>query len=848
MTDSAEDRDEFIEIYLEESREESEHLVKLLLQLEQDPDDVETLREAFRLLHTFKGSSGMMGYERINALAHGLETKFDACRSGRERMTTETVSVALRCIDFFRDFLTRLEEGNEDEGDPTDLIKEMASVTSIATSHQDEPVVEEKGVAEPAVPRESALEETDPGESAPSKSTSGKSESQPLSASDTPPVQAESEPVESDRTAAAAPDVDAHAEVEDSEPSRVEALESARPPVPDLGPIRRAVHEVGPVRDVTVSVRLSDRIELPELKARLIVARLQAQGEVLETNPPLNQIDETTQPITLRVRLRSAMDDGILTSSIDIEGVSAVFITESASSKRVMPPIAKSEPGKEPAPETDQAETGRESVTLPKPATRVAPTRSGETIRVGIDRLDRLMNLAGELVVTNARFDQLADEMRLLFRSGGSIDAGSPLAESLLSALARNGSVDGFDDGTDTFAGDRITGIVGNDGGSEEGAALRRGWMDRGRRMAGQVSETVDQLARLSRGIQQAVLETRMVPIGPMFNRFRRTVRDIAIKQNKRVTIEVEGEMTELDKRMVDELGDPMVHLIRNAVDHGIESSEQRSRIGKPHEGLVRLRAYHQSNHVVIEIQDDGAGIDAEKVRLRALERGLASQAELNSMTDAEVYGYIWHAGFSTADQVSDLSGRGVGMDVVRDRIAALGGVVDLSSQPGLGSTVSIRLPLTLAIVNAMIVRFRNFRLAIPVTDVHEIQGLERSEIFESQGRQMIDVRGRLLPLYRLDELFEWNDFLPPPPATSANRGGLVQAVLVRHGHRSLAIEVDDVDGNSDIVIKSLDDHFSNIPGLGGACVMGDGEVCLVLDTANLGLHGSHAAPEHEAH
>ena len=238
------------------------------------------------------------------------------------------------------------------------------------------------------------------------------------------------------------------------------------------------------------------------------------------------------------------------------------------------------------------------------------------------------MNLAGELVVTNARFDQLADEMRLLFRSGGSIEAGSALAKSLLRAMSQHEDAEATENIEDSFAADRITGIIGNDGGSEEGAALRRGWMERGRRVSGQVSETVDQLARLSRNIQQAVLETRMIPIGPLFNRFRRTVRDIALKQGKPVRLELEGEMTELDKRMVDELGDPMVHLIRNALDHGIESADARAHSGKALEGLIKLRAYHQSNHVVIEISDDGAGIDAARVRARALERGLATESE----------------------------------------------------------------------------------------------------------------------------------------------------------------------------------------------------------------------------
>ena len=817
MSESSEERDEFVEIYLEESVEQIEQLVKLLLQLEEDPTNVEALREAFRLLHTFKGSSGMMGFERINALAHELETRFDACRNGREQLTTEAVSVVLRCVDFFRDFLDRLEQRNEDQGDPTPLIQELASIGALPRSDSSSSAT----IGEEPTPAPGETESAAETESA--KKDVGAEDQE---AAPTPAPPSQPEPSATDETAEEEP-VRPSTEPEPRVSEAPAAVEPAPRSTPKVDPVVAST-EIRPVREITVHVRLSDRIELPDLKARLIVARLQAQGDVLDVQPTMESIEQAPPPITLQVRMRSAADAQSLSESLDIDGVAAVDVKEAS---------AETEPEKEAGPNQ-----GAESPTpQPSPAKPPPPgpaRRSGETIRVGIDRLDRLMNLAGELVVTNARFDQLADEMRLLFRSGGSIEAGSPLAESLLRAMNQFGS----ESPTDEASADPprqasvISGMVGTDGGSEEGAALRRGWMDRGRRVAGQVSETVDQLARLSRSIQQAVLETRMVPIGPMFNRFRRTVRDISMKQKKQVGLALEGEMTELDKRMVDELGDPMIHLIRNALDHGIESPEDRVRAGKSPDGLVRLRAYHQSNHVVIEIEDDGAGIDPDKVRRRALDRGLATESELNMMTDTEVYGYIWHAGFSTAETVSDISGRGVGMDVVRDRIAALGGVVELSSQPGIGSTVSIRLPLTLSIVNAMIVRFRGFRLAIPVTDVFEIYGLSHSEIFESQGREMIDVRGRLLPLYRLDELFQWNDYLPPH---SRRREGLVQAVLVRHGHRSLAIEVDDLDGNSDIVIKSLDEHFSHIPGVGGACVMGDGEVCLVLDTASLELGNS---------
>lgn len=822
MTDSAEERDEFLQIYLEESGEETEQLVKLLLRLEEDPDDMETLREAFRLLHTFKGSSGMMGYDRINALAHELETRFDACRSQREKMTSETVSVALRCVDFFIDFLVELADGKEDQGDPTPLIEALAAVATVPADGSPEPGDDDAVAVQAEVPDVDAEEKT----------------AEPI--------------VEQEEATESKPDTE---ETTESATDPAPSLDEAAPPpaaekeknAAELRPIVASptTMESGPAQEVTLGVRLSERIELPDLKARLIVARLQALGEVISTEPSLESIDDVEPPITLQIRVRSTSDHQVLANSIDLEGVASVYVAETAASA---PSTTDEKPEtdeskstseddadrEEPAAQaaSDAAPAAKKPASKP-PAARSAPSRGGETIRVGIDRLDRLMNLAGELVVTNARFDQLADEMRLLFRSGGSIEAGSALAKSLLRAMSQHEDAEETESIEDSFGADRITGIIGNDGGSEEGAALRRGWMERGRRVSGQVSETVDQLARLSRNIQQAVLETRMIPIGPLFNRFRRTVRDIALKQGKPVRLELEGEMTELDKRMVDELGDPMVHLIRNALDHGIESADARAHSGKALEGLIKLRAYHQSNHVVIEISDDGAGIDAARVRARALERGLATESELRMMPDREVYGYIWHAGFSTAEKISDISGRGVGMDVVRDRIASLGGVVELDSQPGLGSTVSIRLPLTLAIVNAMIVRYRDFRLAIPVTDVFEIYGLPREEIFESQGREMIDVRGRLLPLYRLDELFQWNDYLPP---ACKNGNGLVQAVLVRHGHRCLAIEVDDLDGNSDIVIKSLDEHFSHIPGLGGACVMGDGEVCLVLDTASIGL------------
>lgn len=806
MPDSSDELDEFLQIYLEESEEEAEQIVDLLLKLEQNPSDAGALREAFRLLHTFKGSSGMMGYERINGLAHELETRFDAYRDGRERLTPVTVSVSLRCIDFFREFLARLRDGNVDQGDPRPLIDELIAVSS-GTAVQ--PSLETDAPTTPKTstpPASTTTPNVDPDESAALAEMMEEAADEVLDEAITEALQ--SALAENERQAAQAP---------------TSAVDNTSKPAtrPNIAGTKNAME--GPRHITTVCVRMNPAMELPELKARLIVARLQSLGEVQDIEPPLDGLDDAPPPVTLRIKLRTIHGDDKLIESLDMEGVDAVYFDDSETIPATLPVETPA------AQETVASKTVPTPVRMPSdedalvgtgfPATSPRQQKSNETIRIGIDRLDRLMNLAGELAVTNARFAQLADEIRLLFRTGGSIEAGSPLAESLLQMLG----------GTETSAGGFH---IGNDGTDEE-SLYRRGWMERGRRVASQVSETVDQLARLSKSLQHAVLETRMVPVGPLFGRFRRTVRDLSLRQGKQVRLELQGESTELDKRMVDELGDPMVHLIRNSLDHGIELPEVRQSRGKPAEGVIRLRAFHQSNNVVIEIADDGAGIDAAKVRKRAVERGLVTAAGVSQMSDTEVYGFIWQPGFSTADKVSDISGRGVGMDVVKERIASLGGAVELDSRPGRGSIVTLRLPLTLAIVNSLIVRFRGFRLAIPVTDVCEVIGLDRKEIFNAEGREMIDLRGHLVPLYRLDQLYNWTDALPSLEGAPSD---WVQAVLVRDGHRLIAIEVEDLEGNSDVVIKSLDEHFAHIPGLAGACVMGDGGVCLVIDAASLSI------------
>jgi two-component system chemotaxis sensor kinase CheA len=316
-----------------------------------------------------------------------------------------------------------------------------------------------------------------------------------------------------------------------------------------------------------------------------------------------------------------------------------------------------------------------------------------------------------------------------------------------------------------------------------------------------------------------------MVPVGPLLNRFKRSVRDIANELGKNVTLEISGEKTELDKRMIDELGDPLVHLVRNAIDHGIEPVDVRLRRGKPETATVRLAASHRGNSVIISISDDGGGIDVERIRDRAIARGLVSAEQAAALSPRELTNFIWQPGFSTAKQVSNISGRGVGMDIVRTRIEALSGSIDVETNLGEGTTFIIRLPLTLAIARCMLFRMAQAPFAVPVENVREIITVTDDCILSVGGRRVCDIRGEFLPLVDMDEIFSW----PSAAADAAPRG----AVLVMHaGSRAVAVCVSSLLGTQDLVVKSLDDNFMRIRGLGGASILGDGEVCLLLDAS----------------
>ncbi|NUK29137.1 chemotaxis protein CheA [Parageobacillus sp. VR-IP] len=337
-----------------------------------------------------------------------------------------------------------------------------------------------------------------------------------------------------------------------------------------------------------------------------------------------------------------------------------------------------------------------------------------------------------------------------------------------------------------------------------------------------ELNETVERMSRISSDLQTIILNMRMVPVETVFNRFPRMVRQLARELGKKVNLEIIGAETELDRTVIDEIGDPLVHLLRNAIDHGIETPDVRRASGKPEEGTVKLKAYHSGNHVFIEIEDDGAGIKREKVLQKALDRGIVSQQNIANLTDKQVYELIFAPGFSTADHISDISGRGVGLDVVKSTIESLGGTVTVDSEEGKGSIFSIQLPLTLSIISVLLVEIQQEKYAIPLSSIIETAIIKKEDILHAHNQQMIDFRGKVVPLVFLKDIFE-------VPAAVAEEE-VVSVVIVRKGEKMAGLVVDSFIGQQEVVLKSLGNYLTSVFAISGATILGDGQVALIID------------------
>jgi two-component system chemotaxis sensor kinase CheA len=721
----------------------------------------------------------MMGLDSITLLTHHLENHFEHLRSGIKTLDRSMMNLILKCVDFLRNAVDMLREGRPLASAP-ELIEQLSQFAEI-----------------------------------------------PLA-----------------RSVATADEM-AGPFVEPNQPS---------------SDGQQAIDAIAALRGVNVQKRiivyLDRTIELPELKAELIIARLSDLAVIGRTSPDIDELGSLSELRTLQVWLETTKQDVDLRAAVDIVGVDLIEIDDVCDEPIVEPlnvhaphsaAVELSSIATEPLENTIVQEplACLEEVSSSEPPQRSSPSTSNqemvtqapdtsskvvETLRVDIQRLDRLMNLAGELVVNRARFVQLASQMTDTFKKSGLISQLRDLCELLRApttsiALTQEERIRAVDD--------RYSEIRSTVAALEEQLHT----LERGRRSFIQLNEAIDQFSRVSDGLQRGVLDTRMVPVGPLFNRFKRTVRDISSELGKKVNFIIRGESTELDKRMIDELGDPLVHLVRNAIDHGLESESVRRSRAKPEEGTLTLEAAHSGNNVLITIADDGGGINTEKVKRRAIERGLVSTTEADMMSDYEIAQFVWAPGFSTAEVVSDISGRGVGMDIVKTRISELNGTIEVDSTLGKGTRFVIRLPLTLAIIRSLLFQLQQGTFAAPIENVREIVSVRDRDIISVHGRDSIEVRGEFIPLVRIEDVFDWHETkysnATETKIESESNGDTSSVLILTSSAKSMGLVVSALRGCQDIVVKSLDDNFTHIRGVAGASILGDGSVCLLLDVVS---------------
>jgi two-component system chemotaxis sensor kinase CheA len=813
---------ELLPFYLDETDEHIAALNDALLRLEQDPTDVKALQEAFRMFHSIKGASVVMGFTPVNQLTHHLESLFEQLRSRKRELDRPTLDLTFRCLDDLRDYHKNLRAQGEGALDLSGLTAQV-----IDFLHETAPPGAASSIVE--TPRQAA----------------------------SPIPKREPEPQEG----AVSP------------PAPLAPIASATPPATEPPGTPERFDEPGWIKLVVI---FEPNLPLADMKARLVLNRLAAKARILATDPAAEQLDEVDPLTRLTICLATESDADELRGLADVEGVTEIRIEPQAS--RVLEVPAAATVGEtaaetvetahpEPVPATivpaaPSLDLGEAPGTKPEAAPMMRPVTASasdaapaaakapgatkkpkisETIRVDSDRLDYLMNLAGELVITKARFVAIARGLEELFR-GSSARALTADTRERLESITRG--LEGFSDVKSGSSGDSL----------DRWSIDVRRLLDNFRAIADELemigeareqikalSETIHSLGRVSDGLQKGVLDTRMVPIGPLFERFRRVIRDLSISSGKEVSLELGGEKTELDKRMIDELSDPLIHMVRNAVDHGLEPPLEREAAGKPRAGTVSLQASHRGNSVVITVSDDGRGIDCERIRKKIVAKDLMSKADARELTDRELIGYIWHPGLSTAETITEVSGRGVGMDIVKSRIENLSGTVDVRSVLGQGTTFTIRLPLTLAIMSSLLVRIYDEAYAIPLDHIDEIVEIRPSQIYRVAGRPTIEIRKRIVALVALGDVFRWGGKDHPSARNGATPGKTAEhvseetaekrtVVVVQNGETTIGLLVDELIGMQEVVLKSLEKNFRTIPGLSGASILGDGRVSLILD------------------
>lgn len=690
------DVSQYLEIFLDETKEHLQSLNTRILELETDPENMDTINEIFRAAHSLKGMAGTMGYKRMQALTHDMENVFSEVRNGTIKVTAALIDILFQCLDALEEYNNNIQN-TADEG--TNENEPLIKMLNDILNGKDAEVVEAEEMNEEAA-------ET-------SEDSIGKME------------------------------------VDDS---IIHVIKTAK---------EKGKHIYG------IKVVIQETCILKAARAFLVYKAMEGYGEVILSIPSAQDIEDEKfeNEFSLVLLTDNSLEDIIASakSVSEIETVTGQVIDESYFKVAKDDNMSENQVNEEKSAvetETNEAAPVENKANVNANANTNANAKKNSTgkpvvnrtVRVDIEKLDVLMNLVSELII----------------------------AKNSLVSVAGQGA-------SDTS-----------------------------------VSEQIEYLESVTTNLHESVMKVRMVPIESVVNKFPRMIRDLSKSLNKKMELYMSGEETELDRTVVDEIGDPLMHLLRNSADHGLESAEVRKQRGKPEVGSIYLDAYQDGNNVVIEVRDDGNGIDIEQVKNKALERGIVTPEYAATMNDKEILDLLFLPSFSTAKQVTDVSGRGVGLDVVKSKIEALSGEVEVKSVLGVGSTWTISLPLTLAIIQALMVSVGEEKYAISLNSIQTIEDISPTEIKFVQAKEVIHLRGTVIPLVRMSEILDIQ--------SGKSQDENMVVVIVKKGDKLAGLVVDELMGQQEIVIKSLGKSISKCKVISGATILGDGEVALIVD------------------
>ena len=687
------DLSQYLEIFIDETKEHLQNLNEQVLILEAEPENIDTVNEIFRAAHSLKGMAGTMGFKRMQRLTHDMENVFSEVRNGKLNVNADMVDIVFKCLDAIEGYLSNIvdssDEGTEDNEELIGLLN--AALEGKCDTGEPEVVEAPKAEAAPAGSQE-----------------------------------------------------------------RKKYLQI---PIADFEKNAMNEAKANGMNVYATTVYIQETCLLKAARAFLVFKGLEGKGEIIKSVPSVQDIEDERFDFDFSM---------FILSEKPIEEIKKIIENVSEIEEAVIEHFEIPEEVQETTPTATTETKAEEKVVVEKKEDKKPSTSSSKSskpvvnrsVRVDIEKLDYLMNLVSELII------------------------------------AKNGLVS-------------VTGDA--------------------RVQVQTFNEQIEYLERVTTNLHESVMKVRMVPIESVVNRFPRMIRDLSKKLNKDMELIMTGEDTELDRTVIDEIGDPLMHMLRNAADHGLESTIDRLKIGKPKVGTIRLDAYQDGNNVTIEVSDDGAGVDVEKIKRKAIEKGTITEEQAEFMSDKEAVDLLFAPAFSTAEKISDVSGRGVGLDVVKNKIEGLGGDVEVVTKLGEGTKFIVRLPLTLAIIQALMVKIADEMYALPLNSVVTIEEIVPDDIKYVQTKEVINLRGTVIPLVRLNEVLD----IEPVERDENDDEGLI-VVIVKKGDRQAGLVIDKLLGQQEIVIKPLGKYIRVPKMISGANILGNGEVALIIDSNTL--------------